>query len=219
MASPPVTGARRAVGAALIFLGSAVLAGVLLTPDGVRYRTPGLVEGVFALLLTYVLLLRGVWARPLGWPGWLAVAYGTAANAQVLELLLPPPGVVEWVVVFVLAFVSWGALTSGPRTRLVASLASLALLLALLRYSVIPVLWARIGPAPGTAFGLGDAAESLRRVLADHEPTLPSGQLLGIAALALWALGTRLLWPGDGSLPPAPGTEERGGLDRGAGAV
>ncbi len=218
MASPPIAEARRALGAALLFLGSAVLAGILLTPGGVLYRTPGLVEGVFALLLTYVLLLRGAWVRPSGWPGWLAVAYGTMANAQALELLFPPPGVVEWVVVFVLAFVSWGALTTGTRTRLVASLASLALLLALLRYSVIPVLWARVGPAPGSAFGLGDAAESLRRVLADHQPTLPSGQLLGIAALALWALGTRLLWVDGGSLP-VPGAEEEGGLDRGAGAV
>ena len=198
MAAAPLTPERRSVAAALLFLGSAALAGMQLVENGVRYRTPGLVEGVFALLLTYVLLLRGAWVRPGSWLGWLAVAYGTAANAQLLEMLLPPPGVVEWMVVFVLAFAAWGALTAGTRTRLVASLASLALLLALLRYSVIPVMWERVGPAPGAAFGLGDAAEAVRRILADYEPTRPSGQLLGLVALGLWALGTRVLWDVDG---------------------
>lgn len=195
----PLTPERRCVAAALLFLGSAALAGVQLVEGGTRYRTPGLVEGVFALLLTYVLLLRGAWVRPPGWLGWVAVAYGAAASAQLLEMLLPPPGVIEWMVVFVLAFAAWGALTAGTRTRLMASLASLALLLALVRYSVIPVLWERVGPAPGAAFGLGDAAESVRRILADYEPVRPGGQLLGLLALAFWTLGTRLLWdPAEG---------------------
>lgn len=204
MAAAPLTPARRAVAAALLFLGSAALAGIQLVESGTRYHTPALTEGVFALLLTYILLLRGAWIRPAGWLGWVAVAYGAAANAQLLEMLLPPPGVIEWLVVFVLAFAAWGALTAGTRTRLVASLAGLALLLALVRYSVIPVLWERVGPAPGAAFGLGDAAEAVRRILADYEPARPSGQLLGLLALALWALGTRLLWDVDG---PAEATE------------
>lgn len=202
MAAAPLTPARRAVAASLLFLGSAALAGIQLVEPGTRYRTPALTEGVFALLLTYVLLLRGAWIRPPGWLGWIAVAYGTAANAQLLEMLFPPPGVIEWMVVFVLAFAAWGALASGTRTRLVASLASLALLLALLRYSVIPVLWERVGPAPGAAFGLGDAAQAVRRILADHEPIRPAGQLLGLVALCLWAAATRLLWE-----PEAPSTD------------
>lgn len=202
MATPPLTPARRAVAVSLLFLGSAVLAGAHLLEAGVRYALPGLVEGVFALLLAYLLLLRGAWNRPPGILGWLAVVYGTAATAQLLELLLPPPGVIEWVVVLVLALTAWGALASGTRTRLVASLASLALLLALLKFSVIPVLWERAGPAPGAAFGLGDLAESVRRILADHQPMSPAGQLLGIVALALWAAATRLLWePGPEDAP------------------
>ncbi|HEV2148298.1 MAG TPA: hypothetical protein VGR37_12915 [Longimicrobiaceae bacterium] len=210
MDSAALTPARRAVAAALLFLGSAALAGVHLVAEGVRYRVPGLPEGVFALLLTYVLLLRRGWIRPAGWLGWLAVGYGTAANAQLLELLLPPPGVIEWMVVFVLAFAAWGALTAGTRTRLMASLASLALLLALLKFSVIPVLWERVGPAPGEAFGLGNAAESVRRILAEHEPTRPAGQLVGLLALGLWALGTRLLWD-----DPAPDPGDAAEIDTG----
>lgn len=203
MAPPSLTPERRSVAAALLFLGSAALAGVQLTETGVRYAAPGMVSGVFALLLTFILLTRGAWARAPGAPGWVAVAYGTAANAQVLGMLLPPPGIVQWVVVLVLAFTAWGALATGTRTRLAASLGSLALLLALVKFSVIPVLWGHIGPAPGEGFGLGSAMESVRRVFADYQPTRPAGEALGVVALAFWALGTRLLWEPEGS-PDAP---------------
>jgi hypothetical protein len=161
----------------------------------VEYRAFGMVEGVFALLFSYLLVFRGAWARPEGATGWIALAYGTVASAQALELLLPPPGMIEWMVVAALAVTSWGAFSGGTRRRLVFSLATLALLLAVIKFSVIPVLWARMGPAAGTAFGLGDAAESVRRTFADYRPLRPIGQLVGFVALALWAAGTRLLWP------------------------
>lgn len=190
-----MTAAQRHVAAAHVFMASAAVAGVALTPEGVEYRAFGMVEGVFALLFTYLLIFRGAWARPEGATGWIAVAYGTIASAQALELLLPPPGMIEWMVVAALAVTSWGAFSGGTRRRLVFSLATLALLLAVLKFSVIPVLWGRMGPAAGTAFGLGDAAESVRRTFADYRPLRPIGQLVGFVALALWAAGTRLLWP------------------------
>lgn len=190
-----MTRAQRHVAAALVFLASAAAAGVALTPDGVEYRAFGMVEGVFALLLSYLLVFRGAWERPEGVTGWLAVVYGTIAGAQALELLLPPPGMIEWMVVAGLAVTSWGAFSGGTRRRLIFSLATLALLLAVLKFSVIPVLWERMGPAAGTAFGLGDAAEAVRRTFADYRPLRPVGQLVGFVALALWALATRLLWP------------------------
>ena len=190
-----MTAAQRQVAAALTFLASAAVGGVALVPGGVEYRAFGMVEGVFALLLAYLLVFRGAWERPEGFAAWTAVAYGTVASAQALELLLPPPGMIEWMVVAGIAVTAWAAFAGGTRRRLVFSLASLALLLAVLKFSVIPVLWARMGPAAGTAFGLGDAAEAVRRTFADYRPLRPAGQLVGFAALALWALGTRLLWP------------------------
>lgn len=190
-----MTIAQRQVAAALVFLASASVAGVALVPGGVEYRAFGMVEGVFALLFSYLLIFRGAWARPQGATGWIAVAYGTVASAQALELLLPPPGMIEWMVVAAMAVTSWGAFSGGTRRRLVFSLATLALLLAVLKFSVIPVLWTRMGPAAGTAFGMGDVAESVRRTFADYRPLRPAGQLVGFVALALWAIGTRLLWP------------------------
>ena len=204
-----MTNAQRHVAAALVFLASAAVAGVALVPGGVEYRAFGMVEGVFALLLSYLLVFRGAWDRPQGVTGWLAVMYGTVAGAQVLELLLPPPGMIEWMVVAGLAVTSWGAFSGGTRRRLVFSLAALALLLAVLKFSVIPVLWARLGPAAGTAFGLGDAAEAVRRTFADYRPLRPAGQLVGFVALALWALGTRLLWPEDETSADGDGTAVR----------
>ena len=199
-AAPTLTPARRATAAALLFLGAAALAG--LNPGGaaVDYRVFGLTEGLLALLLCYILLVRDIWIRPAGALGWLAIGYGTLANAQLWELLLPPPGVIEWVIVVVLALGAWGALAGGSRQRLLASLAGLALLLALLKFSVVPMLWERVGPAPGEGFGLGNVAEGFRRFFV-AEPPATGGQLLGFAALCCWVLATYLL------RPAAEGTE------------
>lgn len=189
-----MTAAQRAVAAALLFLGAAAVAGIAPVETGVQYRTFGIVEGVFALLLTYVLLQRRAWMSPAGVTGWAAVIYGTLATAQIAEFLFPPPGVVEWVVVATLALSGWGALSRGPRRRIVFGLATLSLLMALLRYSVIPVMWG-VGPQPGDLLGVGDMAQGARRVMADYQPIRPAGQLLGFAAMAMWALATRLIWP------------------------
>ena len=188
------TAAQRAVAASLLFLLSAVLAGVTLVEHGVEYHLFGLVEGVFALLLGYILVLRGAWPAPSGVCGWAAVVYGTVATAQVLELLFPPPGLVQWVVVTGVAITAWSVFSAGSPRRLVASLASLAVVLALVRYSVIPVLWAHLGPAQGTALGLGNIAESARRVFADWRPVRPASELVGFVAICCWALATRLVW-------------------------
>jgi hypothetical protein len=188
------TFAQRAVAASLLFLASAVLAGIAPVEHGVEYHLFGLVEGVFALMLAYVLVLRGAWAAPAGVCGWLAVVYGTVATAQVLELLFPPPGLVQWVVVTGVAVAAWSVFSAGSPRRLAASLASLAVVLALVRYSVIPVLWAHLGPAQGTAFGLGNLAEGARRIFADWHPVRPAAELIGFVAICCWALATRLVW-------------------------
>ncbi|HEX6070074.1 MAG TPA: hypothetical protein VFZ18_09620 [Longimicrobiaceae bacterium] len=185
---------RRAVAAALAFLAAAFLAGVSPGPDGIGYRTFGLPEGILAILLTHTFLRRGVWWSPPPVLRWVAIAYGTVATAQLLGLLLPSPGVLEWLVLTGVAFSVWGVLGARTRTRLMMGLATMALLLSILKFSVIPVLWVRAGPGPGEAWGLGDMAEGLRRLVVDYEPVTPAAQLVGFVALGCWALGTRLLW-------------------------
>jgi hypothetical protein len=185
---------RKAVAAALLFLAAAFVAGVNPGSAGLSYHTFGVSEGIVALLLTHVFLQRGIWWSPAGAVRWVAVAYGAAANAQILELLIPPPGILEWLVLTGIAFSSWAVVGAGSRSRLIAGLAAMSLLLAVLKFSVIPVLWDRAGPGPGEAWGLGDLAEGLRRLVVDYEPITRGGQLLGVVALALWAAATRMLW-------------------------
>lgn len=189
-----LTPERRAVGASLLFLVAAFLAGVNPGMDGLSYNTFGITEAIIALLLTHVFVRHGVWWSPLGALRWLALGYGAVATAQLLELLIPPPGVLEWLVLTGIAFSAWAVVAAGSRSRLLAGLAALGLLLAVLKFSVIPVLWNRAGPGPGEAWGLGDLAEGLRRLVVDYQPVTAGGQLLGAGAIALWAAGTRLLW-------------------------
>jgi len=192
----PLTAERRAVAAALTFLLAAFLAGVTVGPGRVHYALFGITEGLAAILLTFAFLQRKVWWNETGWLRWVAIGYGTLANAQILELLLPPPGVLEWMVIMGLAFGGWALLAASTRERMLTGLATVALMLALLRFSIIPILWDRAGPGPGEAWGLGDLAEGMRRLVVDHQPVTASGQVLGVVAIAAWALGTRLLWEG-----------------------
>lgn len=189
-----LTPERRAVGAALLFLAAAFLAGVNAGPAGLSYHVFGISEGIVALLLTHVFLRRNVWWSPSGVLRWVAVAYGAMANAQLLELLIPPPGILEWLVLTGIAFSAWAVVGAGSRSRLMAGLAAMSLLLAVLKFSIIPVLWDRAGPGPGEAWGLGDLAEGLRRLVVDYEPITAGGQLLGAMAIGLWAAATRILW-------------------------
>jgi len=195
VATASLTPARRAVGGALLFLGSATLAGMHLTGDDTQYRVFGFLEGAFALLLTYTLTLRRVWPSPENALAWVPVVYGTLATAQLLDLLFPPPGVVEWVVVTGVAVHAWGTIGVRSRQRLVMRLATLTVLLALLRFSVIPILWGREEPTTGGVLGLGNPLEGVRRWFVAYEPIGPTGQLVGFVALCLWVLATRLLWP------------------------
>jgi len=193
-----MSGGQRAVLASILFLFAAGLAGLAPGEAGVRYALFGVVEGMFAMMLAAALASRGIWPGPGRWDGWLPLVYGALATAQLVEFLLPPPGVVEWVVVIGLLFSSWGILGGSSRRRVVHSLAALAVLLALIRYSLIPRLWT-LGPERGGVLGLGNLAEAVRTTLAEPRPAGPAAQLLGVAAAALWALATWLVWPEDRS--------------------
>ncbi|HEU0012492.1 MAG TPA: hypothetical protein VFQ45_02350 [Longimicrobium sp.] len=192
-----MTPTQTRLAACFAFLACAALAGVALVENGIEYRAFGMVEGVFALLLAHLLVAREAWEAPRTPLGWTAIVYATLATAQVLELLLPPPGMIEWMVIAGLAVTAWGAFAGGTRRRMLVSLASLALLLAVIKFSFVPIMWRTVGPPAGSNWIVGDVAEGFRRFFADYRPLRPASQLVGFAALALWALGTRLLWTPD----------------------
>lgn len=194
--------ARRAVAAALLFLLAAALAGLELPAGGgVAWRVFGLVEATLALVLSYLLVERRVWARPRTPTRALAVGYGALATAQLWQRLLPPGGALRIVVVVAVTFALWGALGRAAPRRVLVSLGVLAALLALVRYEIAPAGQA-LGPEPGTAWGLGDLAESARRALLGAEPERPAGQLVAATAVAAWAVATALLRPPPPRRPP-----------------
>lgn len=215
-----LTPARRSVAAALLFLLAAVLAGISPGPDRTIYQTFGVTEALLAFLLTYLLVVGGAWQRAPGVTGGVALAYGTVANGQLLSLLLPPPGVVQWVAVVGFLFVALASLAITSRQRLVGILAGAATLLALLKFSVIPFVWARSGPQPGEAFGLGSGLDRIRRMVVEYEPISAEGQMVGVAAIGLWIVATALLWagsdPGDprGSAAPVDAPREPPAIQR-----
>lgn len=195
--APPVaelTPARRAVAAAMVFLAAGALAGISPQDQVTAYRVFGLTEGMLALLLTFVLLEREAWTRPAGPLGWLAIGYATVASAQIVTLLLPSRGLLQWLCVVGVLFLLLAGLAIVSRRRLMGLLSGLAVLLALLKFSVVPFLWEHSGPARGEAFGMGTALDRMRRLVVDYRPEAPGAQLLGVAAIALWVVGTRLLW-------------------------
>lgn len=188
---------RIQVAAALLFLSCAGLAGISPLRAGVRYELFGLTEGLIAILFTYLLIARRAWPDPT-WPlGWIATGYGTLATAQALHMLLPPPGVVQWIAVIGIVFAVWAAMSGSSARGVIMMIATLAIILALLKFSVIPFVWERAGPSPGAVFGLGDLAESFRRLFVEYEVVSPAGQIYGFLALTGWAAGTRVLWSSD----------------------
>lgn len=189
-----MTPGRRAVAAALMFLLAAALAGISPGDSATTYRVFWLPEGLLAFLLTFALIEGRVWQRSPGPLGWIAIGYGTLANAQILTLLLPPPGIVSWVSLIGVLFLLLAALAMSSRRRLVGLLAGMSVLLAMIKFSVIPFLWVRSGPAPGEAFGLGTGLDRIRRLVVDYQPVPHEGQLLGLAAIGLWIMATRMLW-------------------------
>ncbi len=187
--------AGRAVMVGSVFLWSAVLAGVRIDGPGLGYRAFGLVEGLIALLLLVSLVRSGALPRPHGpWPT-VALVYGGAATAQLVAPLLPPPGVLEWVVIAgLLAFV-WGAAYGLHRSRLCLALGITAGARAALKFSVLPFVWSRTQLPETPVIDLRDLGEGLKGLFIDYTPTAPGTQAVVLAAILLWGLAVWLAWP------------------------
>lgn len=178
-----------------VFLFAFFFAGIWVGRTGVEYHLFGLVHGLAALLLLYVFLNSGVLSWPRGFWGFLVLVYAAVATAQLVMLLLPPPGFLEWVVIGVLVYFAWQASYATHRTRIMMSLGLVALVLAALKYSILPFLWAR-SELPRTPIldlrALGDGIKSL---MVSYVPSRPETQALALLAILAWVLAVWLQWP------------------------
>lgn len=179
----------------VFFLAAFTLGGVWVGPMGVEYRVFGLVDGLAALLIVYALVRVNALARPVRVWGTLALAYALGAAAQLVALLLPPPGVLEWLVLLVILYFAWNAGPGGHRDRVVLGLGLGALALAALNYSLLPHLWMRTQLPETPIIDLRALGEGVKGLVVVYEPSRPVTQLFAFAAVLSWALGLWAQWP------------------------
>ncbi len=164
-----------AAGVCTLFLAAFFFGGLRLGITGVEYHVFGLVDGLAALLVLYVLL--------------------NTATAQLVSLLLPPPGLLEWLVLAALLYFAWNASYAAHRSRVVLALGAVALALAALKYSVLPFIWAHTNLPQTPILDLREMAEGFKGLLASYVPSRPITQVFAFAAILAWVLAVWLQWP------------------------
>ena len=187
-----------AAGVSLLFLLAFAMGGIWVGPAGVEYRLFGLLDGLAGLMILYVLLNTEVLSWPRDFWGGMVLIYSGLATAQLVALLLPPPGVLEWFVLAVLIFFAWGAGYGAHRTRIVLGLGLAALALATLTYSVIPFVWSKTQLPQTPIVNLREFGESVKSLLIAYEPSMPISQFVAFAAIVAWGLAVWMQWPPPG---------------------
>jgi hypothetical protein len=163
------------------------------------------VAGLLALLYVFVLVQSGVVVRRHGWLAPLLLVYWTAATGMAFRILLPGPGLVQ--VALVIGAASAAPILASRRDReeAILWLGIVAVVLAVLRFGVVPLFEARSGLPDWGLFRLGQAADSFRDVFVAYAPQRPEIQILHFAALACYALAlmTQRTVPAPGGAPPS----------------
>ena len=172
-----------------------LLGGIWVSAIVVEYRLFGLVDGLAALLILYVLLNTGVVSWPVDAWGGLVLIYLVAATAQLVAMLLPPPGVVEWIVLGLLLLFAGGASFGVHRSRVVLGLGLAAVALAALRYSILPFVWARTRLPETPIIDLREVSEGVKGFFVAYTPGQPITHLIAFAAILAWVLAVWIQWP------------------------
>lgn len=158
----------------------------------------GLVAGLLALLYVFVLTQRGVIRRGRGWLGPLLLVYWTAATAMAFRVLLPAPGLLQVALVMGAAVAAAILVSREDRDEALLWLGIVAVVLAVLRFGVVPLFEARSALPDWGPLKLGEAANSFRDFFVAYAPQRPAVQVLHFGALTCYALALRAQW-GEGS--------------------
>jgi hypothetical protein len=184
-----------AAGVSSLFVLTFFFAGLRVTATGAEYQLFGVVDGISALLILYVLLGTAALSWPRDVWGAVVLVYAAAATAQAVSLLLPPPGVLEWVVLGLLLYAAWNASYAVHRTRVMLALGLVALALAALKYSVLPFVWVRTELPHTPIIDLRPLGEGLKGLVAAYVPSRPVTQAVAFLAILCWVLAVWLQWP------------------------
>ncbi len=184
-----------AAGVSALFLVSFFFAGLWVGQLGVQYRIFGLVEGLAAMLILYVFINTRILSRPQDFWGGVVLAYAAGATAQLVMLLLPPPGALQWVVLGLLLYFAWSAGFGAHRTRILLALGLVGLALAALKYSVLPFIWSRTELPRTPVIDLRALEEGIKGLVVVYVPSRPVAQVFALIAILAWVLAIWLQWP------------------------
>jgi hypothetical protein len=182
-------------GVCVLFLLAFLFGGLRVGLTRLEYHFFGLVEGLVALLILYVMLNTAALSWPRDRWGAVVLIYAAVATAQLVSMLLPPPGVIQWLVLVVLLYFAWNASYSAHRSRVMLALGTVSLALAALKYSVLPFIWARTNLPRTPILDLQALAEGFKGLLASYVPSRPITQVFAFTALLAWVLAVWLQWP------------------------
>lgn len=203
---------RRRALVTCLWLATAVLLGGFDLPVlgyvAFQFAAFGIVAGLLGVLYVFVLVQRGVIRKGRGWIEPLLLVYWTAATAMMFRVLLPTAGLVQ------VALVTGAAIAAGiigsrrDRDEAVLWLGIVAVVLAVLRFALVPLFEARSGLPDWGPLKFGEAANSFRDVFVAYAPQRPAVQALHFAALASYALALRTQW--NVASHPVPTETDRG---------
>lgn len=198
---------RRRALATCLWLATAVLLGGFDLPvlgyAAFQFAPFGMVAGLLALLYVFVLVQRGVIWRGDGWLEPLLLIYWTGATAMIFRVLLPAAGLVQVGLVIAAAIAAGVIVSRRDRDEAVLWLGIVAVVLAVLRFALVPLFEARSGLPDWGPLKFGEAANAFRDVFVAYAPQRPAIQALHFAALACYALALRAQWGADRKSPSA----------------
>lgn len=191
-------GERRQALATCLWLALAILLGGFDLPArgyaAFHFAPFGLVAGLLALLYVYLLVQSGVVRRGRKWLAPLLLVYWTAATGMAFRVLLPGPGLVQVALVIGAAIAAAILASRKDREEAVLWLGIVAVVLAVLRFGLVPFFEARSGLPDWGPIRLGEAANAFRDIFVAYAPEQPAAQALHFGALACYALAIRTQW-------------------------
>lgn len=198
---------QRALVTCLWLAGAILLGGFDLPARGYaafQFAPFGLVAGLLAILYVFVLVQSDVVRRGRGWLAALLLVYWTAATGMAFRVLLPGPGLVQVALVIGAAVAAAILASRRAREEALLWLGIVTVVLAVLRFGLVPFFEARSGLPDWGPIRLGEAADSFRDVFVAYAPQRPAIQILHFGALTCYALALWTQWGAAGvTEPPA----------------
>ena len=204
--APEPASRRRALGVCLLLAASVLVGGLDLPAtgyDAFRFAPFGFTGGLLGILYTFALVSRSVLWRPPGWLGAMLLVYWAAALAMTFRVLLPPPGLVQVALAIVAAAAAGIVVSRHDRQAAVLTLGVVTVILAVVRFALVPVFWARSELPNWGPLRMGASADAVRDFFVAYAPERPASQALHFLALVLAVAALWLQWEPPGETPAA----------------